>query len=454
MCRFYCVYYEGCGHTEDELLYMCPQASRICRQCEHPIRLSSPRVREKICSKCRPPDETWPLMGRTAIGYLILNFPYILFLLACVPFWGIYFILQKSFGVLPTLHRHLYSALQWSNQTTQNLVSINLLYTHRMAVLVKKILCTCLWPAVRSTLWWSIAIAMTPFITILAILEAMEDGHWPQLSKLFWKMVDISTGQVFKFYAMYFLLLSYFVAPASSVNKWLEIITKMVAPFQVAQLYTWYLDEAWDRLGDFWAVFTLSAVSTSILTSLIMTAPHGSVFSFLNRWVYAIVFILSVAELVQSFLGALYYEIGYALPRLRRQEMVQNGFSRVRQVQEIVKTWLVWIWQAALSRDRGAPASRDSIIQASNTNGPQSWATSVYQDTSVHANRADDPRSRAAPTSQDRGVHTKSEDAFRARATRTGQGSAFQVDREDVRYANGKHVMRWRRGSYERVRPA
>jgi hypothetical protein len=67
------------------------------------------------------------------------------------------------------------------------------------------------------------------------------------------------------------LVFSYFVVPVSSVNTWLDVIAKVLAPFQVAKMYIWYRDDAWDRLGDFWAVFWLSAVSTSILKSLVMT---------------------------------------------------------------------------------------------------------------------------------------------------------------------------------------
>jgi hypothetical protein len=274
----------------------------------------------------------------------------------------------------------------------------------------------------------------------------------PLLLKLFWKTIDFSTGEVFKFYAMCFPLLSYFVAPASSVNKWLEIITKIVKPFQVARLRTWCRDEGWDRIGDFWAVFTLSTASNSILMSLIMTAPHVSVLSFLNRWVYAIVFILSVVEPVRSFLNRLYYEIRYALPRSRRQEMVQKGFGRVEK--EVIKNRLAWIWQAALSRDRAAPGLRDSAVRTSNAIVPRSRATSVGQARAVQAGGADAPRSRAAPTYQDHAVHTSSEEILRGRAARACQDSAVQTGREDARYGNSEAVMRWRRGSYERVRPA
>jgi hypothetical protein len=77
---------------------------------------------------------------------------------------------------------------------------------------------------------------VTPFFAILAILEALEDCLWPHLPRVFWKIFDFSTREAFTFYALYFLFLSYFVAPVSSVTKWVKTTTKMFAPFQVARL--------------------------------------------------------------------------------------------------------------------------------------------------------------------------------------------------------------------------
>jgi hypothetical protein len=346
---------------EDELLYMCPEASRLFRPCEHPIRMSSPRAREKLCPECRPPAEAWPLVGATAIGYFLLNLPLIIWLLLSGLGLGVLFVAQKIFGMFPTSFRFLCSALQWFPPKIQILGSTLFLYTHRLAVLTKTIVCTHLWPAVKSTLWWTIAIAMTPFVAVLAFLEILEDGLWPQLPKLFWKIVDFSTGEVFKFYAIWFLALSYFIFPASSVTKWLEMITIILAPFQVSRLYTWYRDEAWDRLGDRWAASTLSAVSIIVLISLIMTAPHASVLVFLNRWVYATVFVLAVAEPVRTFLGMLYYDFRTILSQLMRQEMVQRGFGHVGQ--EVVQNRLAWIWQIILFRNWAAPAYKDNAVQ-------------------------------------------------------------------------------------------
>jgi hypothetical protein len=450
MCRVYRVHYEDCGHMEDELLYLCPEASRLCRPCEHPVRLSSPRAREKLCLECRPPTETWPLMGRTAIGYLVLNFPYVLLLLVCGPFFGIYFIMQKTFGLFQTLYKFFHSALHWFSEMMQTIVAALLLYTSRIAALTKMTVFAYLWLPIKSSLWWSVAIAMTPFFAILAILEALEDNLWPHLPKIFWEIVDFSTGEVFRFYAMYFLFLSYFVAPVSSVTKWLETITKIFAPFQVARLYIWYRDEAWNRLGDFWAVFALNAVSTSILTSLIMAEPQLSVLSFLNRWVYAIVFILSVAEPIWTFLGALYYDIKTALPQVRRQEMVQKGFGRAGQ--EVLQNRLAQIWQVAHFRTRTEPTHNVGVVQTSIADRPLGRLASAYRDTAVQASSEDILQSRAAGAHRDSEIQAGDMDPPPIRKAPMRQGSVVQTDRAGLGYA-GKPAIRWRRGSYERVRP-
>jgi hypothetical protein len=140
MCRLYRLHYEDCGQMEDELLYLCPEASRLCRPCEHPIRLSSPRAREKLCPECRQPTETWSLVGRTAIGYLVFNFPYVLFLLVCGLFFGVSFIMQKMFGLFQTFYEVFYSARQWFSETTQIIVSASLHYTPRLTALTKMIM--------------------------------------------------------------------------------------------------------------------------------------------------------------------------------------------------------------------------------------------------------------------------------------------------------------------------
>jgi hypothetical protein len=63
------------------------------------------------------------------------------------------------------------------------------------------------------------------------------------LLKLFRKVVNFSMGKVFGFYAAYFIVLSYFIVPASSVTGRPEMITKVPAPFQMAKLYVWYWNE-------------------------------------------------------------------------------------------------------------------------------------------------------------------------------------------------------------------
>jgi hypothetical protein len=244
---------------------------------------------------------------------------------------------------------------------------------------------------------------MTPFIAILAILEILEDGFWPHLLKLFWKVVDFSTGEEFGFYVAYFVILSYFIEPASSVTRWLEMITKVLAPFQLAKLYVWYWNEAWDSLDNFWAAFTLAAVSTSVLTSLIMTAPHASVLSFLNRWVYAVVFLLTIAEPVGIFLGMLYAVMRTELPRLMKQETVQKGRRRV--MQEVIHNRLAWVRQIAMS-----PVACLILLRQ--------WALKFLW-------------KRTVPAYQD---------------------NAVQTDSEDVAYTSLEPLY-WRRGSYERVRP-
>jgi hypothetical protein len=403
MCRKSHIYYPGCGHTEDDILYMCPEASGLCRPCEHPIRIASARAREKLCPECRPPPETWPLMGKTAIGYLLLNFPLIVWLLISGLFLGICFIFQKVIQLFLKLCRLLHVVMRWLLQTTQNFVSTVIFGNQRLIASSKLFASKYLCPAVESALWWSVAIAMTPFIAILAILEILEDGLWPHLLKLFRKIVDFSSGNELRFYAAYFVVLSYIIAPASSVTRWLETITKVLAPFQVVKLYVWYWNEAWDSLGDFWAAFTLAAAFTSVLTSLVMTAPHASVLSFLNRWVYAIVFLLTIAEPVATFLGMLYAVVRAELPRLMKQEMVQKGLSGV--VQGVMHNRLAWVWQITMS-----PVASLILLRQ--------WILKLF-------------RKRAAPAYQDNAVQMASEDA-----THTSLEPLYR-----------------RRGSYERVRP-
>lgn len=216
------------------------------------------------------------------------------------------------------VYRFLHHALQLLSRTTHAIASATFIYPPKLAALTSTTWCEYLCPAVRSTLWWSVAILMSHFFLTLAILEILEDGVWHHLQKLFWNIVKLSTSDAFKFLAVYILVFSYFVAPVSSVNTWLEVITKVLAPFQVAKMYIWYRDDAWDRLGDFWAVFWLSAVSTSILTSLVMTASHVSVLSFLNWWLWAIALILTAAEAVSNSLWALCCDLRSAPPRLTR----------------------------------------------------------------------------------------------------------------------------------------
>ena len=402
MCRKSHIYYPGCGHTEDDILYMCPEASSLCRPCERPIRIASARAREKLCPECRPPPESWPLMGKTAIGYLLLNFPLIVWLLISGLFLGIYFIFQKVIEQFLKLSRFLCVVMRWLLQTTQKFVSTVIFANQRLIASSKLFACKYLCPAVVSALWWIVAIAMTPFIAILVILEILEDGLWPHLLKLFRKVVDFSSGDELRFYAAYFVVLSYFIAPASSVTRWLEMITKVLAPFQLAKLYVWYWNEAWDSLGNFWAAFTLAAVFTSVLTSLVMTAPHASVLSFLNRWVYAIVFLLTIAEPLAAFLGMLYAVVRAELPRLMKQEMVQKGLSGV--VQGVMHNRLAWVRQIAMSPVAGLILLRQRIVKLFRKRAP------AYQDNAIH----------------------------------TGSENATYTSLEP---------LYWRRGSYERVRP-
>jgi len=342
-------------------------------------------------------------MGKTAIGYLLLNFPLIVWLLISGLFLGIYFIFREVVEQFLKLCRFLRVAMRWLLQTAQKFVSTVISGNQRLVGSSKLFACKHVRPAVESALWWSIAIAMTPFTAILVISEILEDGLWPHLLKLFWKVVEFSSGNELRFCAAYFVVLSYFIAPASSVTTWLEMITKVLAPFQLAKLYVWYLNEAWDSLGNFWAAFTLAAVFTSVLTSLVMTAPHASVLSFLNRWVYAVVFLLTIAEPVATFLGRLYAGMRAELPRLMKQEMVQKGLSGV--VQGVMRNRLVWVRQIAMSPVVGLILLRQWILKSF--------------------------RKRAAPAYQD---------------------NAIQTGSEDVTYTSLEPLY-WRRGSYERVRP-
>ena len=82
---------------------MCSEASSLCRPCERPIRIASARGREKLCPECLPPPESWPLMGKTALGYLLLNFPLIVWLLISGLFLGIYLIFQKAIEAVPDI---------------------------------------------------------------------------------------------------------------------------------------------------------------------------------------------------------------------------------------------------------------------------------------------------------------------------------------------------------------
>ena len=181
------------------------------------------------------------------------------------------------------------------------------------------------------------------------------------------------------------------------------MITKVLAPLQMTKLYVWYWNEAWDSLGDFWAAFALAAVSTSVLTSLVMTAPHASVLSFLNRWVYAVVFLLTIAEPVGNFLSMLFAVTTAELPRLMKQEMVQKGLSGV--VQEAIHSRSAWVRQIAMF-----PIARLVLLRQ--------WVLKFL-------------RKRAAPAYQDKAV---------------------QTDSEDVTCTYREHLY-WRIGSYERVRP-
>ena len=439
MCRIHHIYYPGCGHTGDDILYMCPEASRLSRPCEHPVRLASPYSREKFCPDCRPNPETWT---ETTIGYIIMNSPWITWLLIYGLYSAICFIVQKACGLVQALHGFIHGALKWLSSTSQTLVSNLNLNAHRLASLAKLIVCTYLWAAVKSFLWWTVAIAFTPFIVILPILEILEDGLLPHVPKLFWKIVDFCTGEGFKLYAVCFLAAAYLVAPAFSVKRWLEIITKILAPFQAVKLYTWYMDEAWDMLGDFWAPVTFATFITLVLTSLFMNAPHVSVLSFLNRWVYAILFILTIAEPTWTLLGLLYAYTRTGLPRVMRQDMVQRGSGRVGQ--DAVQNRLASIPQIRLAalkrseqllhdrlRNRSTPPRRDSAVQTGNVEALRGQTAPAYPDSAMQTGSSDVPRNQTAAAYQD---------------------SALQTGREDVRYA-GQSPVRWRRGSYERRRP-
>src|SRR2546423_2930252 len=249
MCRKYHLYYSSCGHTEDDLFYLCPEASRLGRPCQHPIRLGSPRARERLCPDCRPAPENWPLTTGTAIGYMIMNFPWIVWLLIYGTYSMVCFVVQEVRRLFQTLCRFLRSALQWLSSSIRALSAALSYHASRLAILTKLIVHTYLWTAVKSFLWWTLAIAFTPFIAVLAILEILENGLWPHVPKLLWKLVDFCTGDTFQLWAGIFLADAYFVAPASSATRWLEKIAKVLAPFQVAKLYSWYRYEAWDRLG-------------------------------------------------------------------------------------------------------------------------------------------------------------------------------------------------------------
>jgi hypothetical protein len=177
--------------------------------------------------------------------------------------------------------------MHWLLQMAQKLASAVIVGNQRLVASSKLFACKQLCPTAKSALWrggGGVAIAMAPFIITLATLEI---------------------------------------------------------------LYVWYWNDLWDSLSGFWAAFALAAVSTSLLTSLVMTAPHASVLLFLNRWVYAVVFLLAIAETVGKFLGMLYGVTRAELPRLIKQGTVQKGVGGV--VQEVTHNRLAWVRQIAMS---------------------------------------------------------------------------------------------------------
>ena len=316
------------------------------------------------------------------------------------------------------------------------------LYTKGLAVLTTLIVGTYLSSAFKSLLWWTVAIAMTPFFVILAILEALEDSFWPTMPKLFWKAVDFSTREVFKFYAGFFLLLAICVAPASSITKWVETTTKILAPFQVAKLYTWYREEAWDRLGDFWAVVTLSAVSTSVSTSLFMNAPHASVLSFLNWWIYGIVATLTVVEPALSLLGVFYASIRSGLPQVARYETVQSGAGWVKQ--EAVQNRLAWTPQI--------PFEVLKVVKQYVSDISRNQPAPAYEVSPFPTFHVEGPHTSTPPMDQYSRVETIKDLVLQEPVESVHQESVVSRGREEIRYT-GPDRPYWRRGSGERVRP-
>jgi len=176
MCRKSHIYYPGCGHAEDDILYMCPAASSLCRPYEHPIRIASARAREKLCPECRPPPESWSFMGKTALDYPLLNLPLIVWLSISGLFLGIYFIFQKVIEQFLKLSRFLRVVMHWLFQTIQKFASTVIVRNQRLVASSKLFACKHLCPTAKSALWWGVAIAMSPFTIILATLETLEDG--------------------------------------------------------------------------------------------------------------------------------------------------------------------------------------------------------------------------------------------------------------------------------------
>jgi hypothetical protein len=149
-------------------------------------------------------------MVRTSMGYLIVDLGSILWLLMSSAYWRVYFLGMKVLGLAMVVYRFLHHALQLLSRTTQAIVSATFIYPPKLAALTSTTWCEYLCPAVRSTLWWSVTILMSPFILTVAILETLEDGVWLHLQKLFWNIAKLSTSDAFKFHRM--LILSKVVA--------------------------------------------------------------------------------------------------------------------------------------------------------------------------------------------------------------------------------------------------